>query len=52
MELDDRATPRSRQLTNNINFIIPPLSNVVISLYSESAETDFGTFMLKGELIG
>ena len=50
MELDDRSTPRSRQLSNNINFIIPPLSNVIISLYGESAETNLGTFMLKGRI--
>ena len=52
LELDDRSTPRTRQLTNNINFIIPPLSHVVIGLYAESDESNFGTFMLKGEIYG
>ena len=52
LELDDRATPRTRQPHNDINFIIPPLSHVVISLYAESAETNFGTFMLSGRVYG
>ena len=50
LEMDDRATPRTRQPHNNINFIIPPLSRVIISLYGESDETDLGTFMLKGSI--
>jgi hypothetical protein len=44
--MDDRATPRSRQLTNNINFIIPPLTEVIIELITDSDETNFGAFML------
>ena len=52
MEMDDRSTPRTRQNHNNINFLIPPFTNVKIELYGESTETNFATFMLKGEAIG
>ena len=50
LELDDRSEPRSRQPHNDINFIIPPLSHVLVTLYAESNETDLGTFMLKGRV--
>ena len=49
--LDDRATPRTRQLMNNIDLVIPPFTHIEIELFGESAETDFATFLVTGEIV-
>ena len=49
--MDDRATPKTRQLMNNIDLIIPPFTHIEIELFAESDETNFATFLVTGDII-
>jgi len=49
--MDNRGTPKTRQLMNNIDLIIPPFTHIEIELFGESAETDFATFLVTGEIM-